>query len=557
MLGADLSIFKKGVILIVLPVVFQLGMLGYLLKVQRDVAEAEGREVHTKNVIEHVNQIVLGLTEAHSAIRAMGFFHDATFEPDKRAVLRSLPKQLSDLKELVSDNPRQLANLKPLTAAMDEYIRWFDDVEQHAGAGQWDEFDTHLKALYGKERVDEVHAQLRHFLGAEEQLGAQRLAAAAESRQKQRSAFTAVGVMTVLLAVGLVGVFTRSISARLAVATQNAQRMAEGEPLAQPVHGSDEIARLDAVLHDTARRLAEATAAEKHYAEELRGRGEELERINTDLMYKTQENETFVYSVSHDLRSPLVNLQGFTKELTLSCDDLRKALREAPLPAGVQTRIDSIIDQDVIASIGFIQTAVSRASNIINALLRLSRAGRVEYEWQNVDMNPVIEQIVAAMRVSLDEKKAEVQVAPLPAVRADPTAVEQIFANLIGNAVNYLSPQRPGRIEVGMAEPQGGNNGQTVTLYVRDNGLGVPSAYLSKLFVAFQRLHGEVAKGEGVGLALVKRIVDRHGGRVWAQSTEGVGTVFYVSLRKADGPARPTPARSTAPAAPKEEEGIA
>src|SRR5262249_33554895 len=134
----------------------------------------------------------------------------------------------------------------------------------------------------------------------------------------------------------------------------------------------------------------------------------------------------------------------------------------------------------------------------------------------------VVTNILDAMRAAINDRKAEVTVQPLNEAWGDPVAVEQIFANLIGNAVNYLDPNRPGRIEIGMSEP--------TVYFVRDNGLGIPAAGLAKVFVAFQRLHGRVARGEGIGLALVRRIVDRHHGEIWVESTEGVGSTFFVRL---------------------------
>ncbi len=121
----------------------------------------------------------------------------------------------------------------------------------------------------------------------------------------------------------------------------------------------------------------------------------------------------------------------------------------------------------------------------------------------------------------------------LPPYSPDLNPIEQVFANLIGNAAAYLDPSRSGLIEVG--ERTGAENTSGLaTVYVRDNGLGIAAAHMNKLFVPFERLHGDRAKGEGVGLALVKRVVDRHGGRVWAESTQGAGTTFFVSLRRAD-----------------------
>src|SRR5207253_3279679 len=118
----------------------------------------------------------------------------------------------------------------------------------------------------------------------------------------------------------------------------------------------------------------------------------------------------------------------------------------------------------------------------------------------------------------------------LPPVFGDPTAVEQIFANLIGNALNYLDARRPGLVEVGSLSSQGSNGSGRHTFYVKDNGLGIPEAYKGKIFKAFQRVHPGVAKGEGMGLTVVHRMVERLGGKIWFESVEGAGTTFFVTL---------------------------
>jgi len=237
----------------------------------------------------------------------------------------------------------------------------------------------------------------------------------------------------------------------------------------------------------------------------------------------------FVYSVSHDLRSPLVNLQGFSRELELSRVELGKLL-QSEMPASERERARVVVERDITESVQYIQTAVTRLSHIIDALLRLSRAGRVEYRPKIVETQPIILRIVEAMHNTIAGRGAEIVVQTLPPVWADPTALEQIFANLIGNAVNYLDPQRPGKIEIGSLDRQVDGLGKVLTFYVKDNGLGIAPAYLPKVFAIFQRLHGDVAVGEGVGLALVRRVVERHGGKVWVESTEGVGSTFFVAL---------------------------
>src|SRR5262249_22822690 len=156
---------------------------------------------------------------------------------------------------------------------------------------------------------------------------------------------------------------------------------------------------------------------------------------------------------SHDLRSPLVNLQGFSKELELIGKDLAKLLDKEEVPAEIRRQARAIISTEMGESIGFIQSAVTRLSAIIDALLRLSRAGKVEYRRQLVEVSPIVGRVVSALRGTIEERGATVTVAELPPAWGDPTAIEQVFANLIGNAINYLDRERAGLIEVFSLEP--------------------------------------------------------------------------------------------------------
>jgi signal transduction histidine kinase len=177
-------------------------------------------------------------------------------------------------------------------------------------------------------------------------------------------------------------------------------------------------------------------------------------------------------------------------------------------------------------SVGFIQAAVLRLSGIIYALLRLSRAGRVEYRWETVGVIQVVRQIVGASQVTMAERGATVQVSDLPPVWGDRTAVEQAFANLVGNALTYLDPARPCTIEIGVLD----DGAAARTYFVRDNGLGIAEEHRKKIFQAFKRAHPGVGSGEGLGLAIVSRVVERHRRKVWVESRPGEGSTFYVTL---------------------------
>lgn len=272
------------------------------------------------------------------------------------------------------------------------------------------------------------------------------------------------------------------------------------------------------------RRVARRTA-------DLEANTKQLEYYLADLTRKNEENEMFVYSVSHDLRSPLVNLQGFSRELEMVAQDLRTVLIEGNCPPEVQKRGMALIDEDMLTSLRFIQAGVMRLSNIMDGLLQLSRVGRVEYQIQHVDLNPVVKRIIDSMQTIISQRGATVTVHELPAACVDSGAVEQIFANLIGNALNYLDPKRPGLIEVGCCTDKEVTHNSVFNIYyVKDNGLGISEQAKTKLFRIFQRFHPGSVKGEGIGLALVRSMVERHGGRITVESTEGAGTTFFVAL---------------------------
>lgn len=243
-----------------------------------------------------------------------------------------------------------------------------------------------------------------------------------------------------------------------------------------------------------------------------------------------QENELFVYSVSHDLRSPLINLQGFSEELKHSANELERLFEQVGVPLAIHEPGRKLIKQNIAESVHYIQAAVERLARIIDGLLRLSRAGRVHYEWRKIDVAAVVRRVVDALHDSAKERNAEIVVLPLPEACGDPLAIEQIFANLIGNAVKYLDPARPGRVEVGSVEPEPETNHGLHVYYVKDNGLGIPEAYHSRVFTAFNRLHANTTSGEGIGLALVRRIVERHGGSIWMESASDAGTTFFAAL---------------------------
>lgn len=541
----------KGLLLIAIPALFELALLSGLVKAQSDSAQAERWALHSQEVLRQTTAILEPVLGESVALRGAVLENDSRFATPL-ALWMDVDRRIDQLAELVADNPRQVARVVQLRQSVQAYRQWSDRMQDMLHSRRRPDVLERFRDLAQSDVLDRFRQQVVAFQSEERRLDMQRLNAADAARERQQMLVGAAVFGSLLFVALAVWLFTRGVRGRLAVLSDNAGRLAGNEPLAPIAAGGDEIARLDLTLHETSRRLLEAERIQARFHADLARRAAELARINESLRQQTQENEMFIYSVSHDLRAPLVNLQGFSKELIRACDELRVAVRESSLGAGTRERIERVVDEDIGEALHYLQTAVLRASHIIDALLRLSRVGRVEYRQQKVEVRDIVRRVIDAMQGSIRARGAQISVDALPAVWGDATALEQVFANLIGNAVNYLDPAREGRIEIGTTPPPLGVHSLRI-FYVRDNGLGIPVVALPRLFNAFQRLHGNVVAGEGIGLALVRRVVERHGGRVWVESKEGEGTTFYVSLPEA----RPRNAQAVAdPRVPLEAGGV-
>ncbi len=500
---ANLTLLRKGMILVAIPLAFQLVFLGLMLATRPEVSKAQARAIHTKEVLAKVERVYRRLVESQGEARELVATGDPARGDEAGRSSREVEQGLAELIGLVEDNEAQRERARAIAAGTTALIAGQREAVADVRAGRLDAARARIAGPSATARLDALRRAMDEFRGEEEQLDRGRMAALGRTSRWQALVMLAGASISVAGAVTLLFVFARGIGRRFAVLTENARRLIDGQELASPLPGRDEIARLDRAFHAMAKSIDE----------------------------KNRENELFIYSVSHDLRSPLVNLQGFSQELGYASRELRGLLEDGSVPAPIRAKGLGLLGGEVADSIHFIRTAVSRLSVIIDALLRLSRAGRVEYRWQPVDLDATLRRVIESLGSTIAGRGAEVSAGPMPPAWGDPTAIEQVFANLVGNAVNYLDPARPGVVEVGAVGADSPQNGAAHrTYYVRDNGLGIPDSGRSKLFLAFQRFHDGRAQGEGIGLALVRKIVERHGGRIWAESTPGAGSTFYVEL---------------------------
>ena len=237
--------------------------------------------------------------------------------------------------------------------------------------------------------------------------------------------------------------------------------------------------------------------------EELQQR---LHRRTVELEAANKELASYSQSISHDLRAPLRSLAALC-EVTV-----REHSQD--VPAAVLRRLSAM------------QTGAQRMERLVEDLLRLSKLGRQALQVEPVAVEELVAEVVQELRETNPGRVVDVQIGPLPAAQADRLLLQQVYVNLLSNAFKFTKHQAHATVEVG-AQAQDG----TVVYFVRDNGAGFDMARASRLFEAFQRLHSNAAyEGTGVGLSIVQRIVERHGGRIWAESEVGRGATFRFTL---------------------------
>jgi signal transduction histidine kinase len=464
----------------------------YLVNKARDDARWV---VHTVEAENQISFTQLQLRRAESAQRGFLLTLQPNFQPDFEEAVSQLAPAMTRLGQLVSDNPAQRQVLDQMVALSNQRIEEFRQTIELARTQRLNDAAKIVREDAGREAMNRIYDLAGRMRAEEDRLFELRTTSADRS-QTLAASMTGIGSGFVVVLAGI-SIFLVRRSAR---------------------------ARDDAetLLRDNNVNL-EATIDER----------------TADLREANNEIQRFAYIVSHDLRSPLVNIMGFTSELEELRGDIFRRIATlgrapasaspAPLIAGENEPVldgeDRQLSQDFTEALGFIKSSIAKMDRLISAILNLTREGRREFEPVRIETRELIEGIVATVAHQAAEAEAQIRIEPLPDIVSDRLALEQIFSNLIDNALKYLKPGVPGDISV-----RGRTKLGFAIFEIADNGRGIDPKDHQRIFDLFRRAGIQDKPGQGIGLAHVRALVRRLGGTMSVASELHSGSTFTITL---------------------------
>lgn len=441
---------------------------------------------HSQQVRLAAKDTLLLLADAETGQR--GFMLTARAEylgVHENAVAR-LPGGMARLEALVAGDPESAARAAKAKAMAVERLKLMDETIDLTRTGRIGEAVSQIRGGRGKTLMDAIRVEL----AAIDAIEARRLAARTRQSEWAQGVTVAVNALAGLLILVLAGISAWLV--RRYVGEIEAARL--------------ELDRVNAGLEN-----------------EVRDRTAELTRAN-------EEIQRFAYIVSHDLRAPLVNVMGYTSELeqvSRMVDDQLTAV-EAAHPGAVDAEVVRAVREDAPEAVGFIRTSTAKMDRLINAILKLSREGRRALAPERMEMTAMVRAIADTVHHQVAETGGEIVVSPLPVLHSDRLAIEQIFGNLIDNAVKYQQPGQPIHVEIHGRELAD----DWIEYRVTDNGRGVSAKDHERIFELFRRSGKQDKPGEGLGLAFVRNIVRRLGGSIEVESDLGEGSTFHLKFPK-------------------------
>ena len=267
---------------------------------------------------------------------------------------------------------------------------------------------------------------------------------------------------------------------------------------------------------------------ERYELEEgLKAKSIELQQANNELKRTNNEIKSFTYIVSHDLKTPLTNIHGFSSLIKLAIDQIKPIIYPLIPETDKETHtlIHKQFETELPEFINYINSSVTRMNELIKAILILSRMGHRELSFDLINMNELVQNVLKSLEYKIKLDNIDIQIDELPIIYVDHLAMNQIMSNILTNAVNYSHPDRKGLIKI---ESKQLSNEFLFT--IADNGIGIDEKDFDKVFAVFRRAGTKTVEGDGMGMAYVQTLVRRHNGNIWFESELGVGTTFYFTI---------------------------
>lgn len=447
--------------------------------------------VHTIEAENQINTLLLEIRRAESSARGFLLTQGPDFQSDHQKAIAAIIPALDKLTRQIGDNPAQRENIEKLSAAIETRLDQFSREMTFVKQGRFGDATALVREAAAGNTTTTIGNLANAMIREEERLFRIR-SANSDRSQTLAASMTGIGSgLVVLLALISTWLVRRSAGARDEAETRL----------------RDANVNLEAVVDERTADLREAN--------------DEIQR--------------FAYIVSHDLRSPLVNIMGFTSELEELGDDIFRRISGLahvpadgpPLPDGeiALAGPDKQLSADFTEALGFIKSSIAKMDRLISAILNLTREGRREFQPEKIDTRELIEAIASTLAHQAAEAQAEIHVEPLPNLVSDRLALEQIFSNLIDNAIKYLKAGVPGEIRI---------RGRTKLGYaifeISDNGRGIDPRDHQRIFELFRRAGTQDKPGQGIGLAHVRALVRRLGGTMSVSSELNAGSTFTITL---------------------------
>ena len=340
-----------------------------------------------------------------------------------------------------------------------------------------------------------------------------------------------MGCVSAIVVITIAILLSKRVTRPIQKLVEGTRKIASGDlGFKIPTRSMDEIGLLATSFNDMTSQLEESKKQIEDYAhnleEKVEEKTQEIKRMLDELMYKNKEMEQIIYVTSHDLRSPLLNIQGFSRELVKDIDKVRQKLNENSTSSDLKEKLTETLEEDIPDALKFILASSAKMDTLLSGLLRISRMGRVRLDIKQLDMNKLISNALVTQEYKIKNANVKCQIEELPSCSGDEAQIDQVFSNLLDNALKYLDSEREGIITV-----SGKSENGHIVYCLEDNGIGIAKNHQNKVFEIFHRLDpSDSVVGDGLGLTIVRKILDRHGGNVWVESEQGKGSKFFVSL---------------------------